>query len=87
MYIAKNGNISSVKVYNLFQIRAAAMNIKDLPKWMNVIPTFIGVALAIIGMYVLPLFGIRNTWGPIIGLPLGLIIGVAILANIAKNRG
>jgi len=62
------------------------MNIKDLPKWMNVIPTLIGVALAIIGMYVLPYYGIRNTWGPIIGLPLGMIIGVAILAGIARNR-
>ena len=62
------------------------MNIKDFPKWMNVIPTLIGVVLAIIGMYVLPYYGIRNTWGPIIGLPLGMIIGAAILAGIARNR-
>lgn len=53
---------------------------------MNVMPTLIGVALAIIGMYALPQFGIRNTWGPILGLPIGLIIGVAILSNIAKSR-
>ena len=62
------------------------MKVEDLPKWMSIIPTLIGVLLAIIGIYTFPLFGIRSTWGPIIGLPLGLIIGVAILALIAKNR-
>ena len=62
------------------------MDIKDLPKWTNAIPTLIGVALAIIGMYLLPSFGIRSTWGPILGLPLGMIIGVAILSSIAKRR-
>lgn len=63
------------------------MRVEDLPRWMNAIPTLIGVALAIIGMYTLPSFGIRNTLGPIVGLPLGLIIGVAILSGIAKSRG
>lgn len=62
------------------------MDIQNLPKWMNVIPTLVGVVLAIIGMYWLPTFGIRNTWGPILGLPLGMIIGVAILSGIAKKR-
>lgn len=62
------------------------MNFEGLPKWMNLIPSLVGVVLAIIGMYVLPQIGIRNTWGPIIGLPLGMIIGVAILANIARAR-
>ena len=62
------------------------MDIRDLAKWTNVIPTLIGVVLAIIGMYALPQFGIRNTWGPILGLPIGMIIGVAILSSIAKNR-
>lgn len=62
------------------------MKIEDLPKWMNVIPTLIGVGLAIIGMYALPHYGIRNTWGPIVGLPLGLVAGVAILALVARNR-
>lgn len=61
------------------------MNIKDLPIWVNLIPTLIGVALAIIGMYVFPNYGIRNIWGPILGLPVGMIIGVAIIAKIARN--
>jgi hypothetical protein len=61
------------------------MPLEHLPKWMNAIPTLIGVALAIIGMYWLPSVGIRNTWGPIIGLPLGMIIGIAILAGIARK--
>ena len=63
-----------------------AMDIQDLPKWMTLIPTLIGVALAIAGMYVLPMYGIRNTFGPIIGLPVGMIVGVALLALIAKRR-
>ena len=62
------------------------LDITGLPKWTNVIPTLIGVALAISGMYVLPLLGIRNVWGPILGLPIGLIIGVAILSTVAKRR-
>lgn len=62
------------------------MDIKDLPKWMNVIPTLVGVALAIIGMYWLPTLGIRNIWGPILGLPLGMVIGAAILSGIARKR-
>ena len=62
------------------------MRVEDLPKWMNAIPTLVGVVLAIIGMYTLPSLGIRNIWGPIIGLPVGLIIGVAILSSIAKSR-
>ena len=62
------------------------MDIQDLPKWMTLIPTLIGVALAIAGMYVLPMYGIRNTFGPIIGLPVGMVVGVALLARIAKRR-
>ncbi len=62
------------------------MKIENLPKWMNVIPTLIGVVLAIAGMYIFPMYGIRNTFGPIIGLPVGLIIGVAVLAFIASRR-
>ena len=61
------------------------MRVEQLPKWMHVIPSLIGVALAILGMYTLPEIGIRNTWGPIIGLPLGLIVGVGVLAIIAKR--
>ena len=53
---------------------------------MKAMPTFIGVALAIIGMYTFPLIGIRNTFGPIVGLPLGIIIGVAILWRIAREH-
>ncbi len=53
---------------------------------MNVIPALIGVALAISGMYALPHFGIRNIWGPILGIPFGLVVGVAILSGIAKTR-
>ncbi len=62
------------------------MRLKELPGWMNVIPTLIGVAVAVVGIYALPQFGIRNTWGPIIGLPLGMLIGVAILAKLAGKR-
>ena len=62
------------------------MNIQDLPKWMNVIPTLIGVMLSIGGMYILPMYGLRNTLGPIIGLPVGMVIGVAILAFLASRR-
>ena len=62
------------------------MKIEELPKWMNVIPVLIGVALAITGMYVFPLLGMRNTLGPIIGLPVGFIIGFAVLSIVAKNK-
>ena len=67
-------------------MRGQSLSIENLPKWYNVIPALVGVALAVIGMYALPQFGIRNTWGPIIGLPLCMVIGVAILARIAKDR-
>ena len=62
------------------------MKIEELPKWMSIIPTLIGVALAIAGIYVLPHYGIRNIWGPIIGLPLGMIIGMGVMAMIARSR-
>ncbi|MFC1499272.1 hypothetical protein ACFLS1_12495 [Verrucomicrobiota bacterium] len=62
------------------------MKIEELPKWMNIIPVLIGVVLAITGMYVFPLLGMRNTLGPIIGLPVGFIIGFVILSIIAKNK-
>lgn len=61
------------------------MEINGIRKWMNLIPTLIGVTLSIVGMYALPRYGIRNTWGPILGLPLGMIIGAAILARMAKT--
>lgn len=62
------------------------MEFKDMPKWMNIIPVGLGVALAIAGMYLLPLVGIRNIFGPIIGLPVGYAIGFAILFVILKSR-
>ena len=61
------------------------MKIQDLPKWMNLIPTLIGVTLAIVGMYGFPMLGIRNTYGPIIGLPVGFVIGVVVLRQIAER--
>ena len=96
---AQDGQVAAVSFHSMPQLFASdrehyvselpkrvEMNIKDLPKWMNVIPSLIGVALAIIGIYLLPQYGIRNTWGPIIGFPLGMIIGVAILSYIASVR-
>jgi len=62
------------------------MKIEDLPKWMSLIPTLIGVGLAITGMYVFPMYGLRNTLGPIIGLPIGMVVGVSVLALIARRR-
>lgn len=62
------------------------MRIQDLPQWMNVIPVLLGVGLAIGGMYVFPLLGLRNVLGPIIGLPVGAILGFAILALIARAK-
>ena len=62
------------------------MKIEELPRWMNAIPSLIGVALAIAGMFICPLYGVRNTFGPIIGLPVGLVIGVGVLAHIASKR-
>ncbi len=63
------------------------MKIEDLPKWMHVIPVLIGVGLAIAGMYIFPRFGLRNTLGPIVGLPAGMIIGFIVLSIIAKTKG
>ena len=62
------------------------MEIQDLPKWMNAIPVLIGVALAIAGMYLFPLIGLRNVLGPIIGLPLGTVIGFGVLQIVASSR-
>lgn len=65
---------------------SSEMKVQDLPLWMNFIPTLIGVTLAISGMYILPMYGVRNTFGPIIGLPVGTVIGVAVLAFVASRR-
>ena len=62
------------------------MHINELPKWMRIIPTLLGVALAFAGMYALPSYGIRNTWGPIVGLPLGFVAGLAALSAVASRR-
>ena len=62
------------------------MSIQHLPQWMQAIPVLIGVALAIAGMYVFPMVGLRNVLGPIVGIPLGLIIGFGVLAVIARSR-
>ena len=63
------------------------MKLEDLPKWTHVIPVLLGVVLAIIGMYVFPALGLRNTLGPIIGLPVGFVAGFGILALYAKSQG
>ena len=63
------------------------MKIEELPKWMHAIPVLIGVALAIIGIQFWPAMGIRGTIGPIVELPVGVIIGFVILAIYAKSKG
>ena len=63
------------------------MRIEDLPKWMHAMPVLIGVALALIGMHVFPMLGLRNVLGPIVGLPVGLMAGFAVLAIVAKSKG
>ncbi len=62
------------------------MKLEDLPKWTHLIPVLLGVTLAIAGMYVFPMMGLRNTLGPIIGLPAGLVIGFGLLALYAKRQ-
>ena len=63
------------------------MQLQDLPKWTHVIPVLLGVALSIVGMSVFPALGLRNTLGPIVGLPVGALVGFGILALYAKSRG
>ncbi|MCP4650093.1 MAG: hypothetical protein GY853_08470 [PVC group bacterium] len=62
------------------------MKLEDLPKWTHIFPVLLGVGLSIAGMYLFPKIGIRNTFGPILGLPAGAIIGFIILAVIAKSK-
>ena len=47
----------------------------------------LGVLFAVIGMKVFPALGLRNTLGPIIGLPVGAVAGFGILALYAKSKG
>ena len=54
---------------------------------MDACDTRIGVTLSIIGIQFGPAMGIRGTIGPIIGLPVGVIIGFVILAIYAKSKG
>ena len=63
------------------------MELQDLPKWTHVIPVLLGVAFALVGMKVFPALGLRNSLGPIIGLPVGAIAGFGILALYAKSKG
>jgi len=62
------------------------MKLEDLPKWTHVIPVLLGVVLSIVGMQVFPALGLRNTLGPIIGLPVGAIAGFGILALYARSK-
>jgi hypothetical protein len=62
------------------------MTLQDLPKWTHVVPILLGVALSIIGMSVFPMLGMRNTLGPILGLPLGSLLGFGLLALFARTR-
>jgi len=62
------------------------MKLKDMPMWMNIIPVGLGCVLAIAGMYLLPLAGIRNIFGPIIGLPVGYVIGFGICWLMIRNK-
>ena len=63
-----------------------SMEMKDMPKWMNLIPIGLGVGLSILGMYGLPLVGIRNVFGPMIGLPLGTVIGFGMVHLWIKDK-
>lgn len=62
------------------------MKLEDLPKWTHVIPVLLGVALSIIGMYAFPAIGLRNTLGPILGLPTGFVLGFCVLAIYARTQ-
>lgn len=68
-------------------VKGVSNEIEELPKWMHAIPVLIGVALAIIGIQFGPAMGIRGNIGPIVGLPVGVIIGFVILAIYAKSKG
>ena len=54
---------------------------------MHAIHVLIGVTLSIIGIQFGPAMGVRGTIGPIVGLPVGVIIGFVILAIYAKSKG
>ena len=59
------------------------MRVKDLPPAMHTIPVLIGIALSVAGRYLLPHINISWKLGPIIGLPVGILIGLGLLALIA----
>ena len=63
------------------------MKIGDLPKWMQVIPVLMGVTLAIIGMQIAPVMGLRGSLGPIVRLPVGVISGFSLLAIYDNTKG
>lgn len=62
------------------------MEMKDMPRWMNVIPVLTGVAIASLGILILPKFGIRATFGPIVGLPVGALLGFGIVWLMIKDK-
>ena len=67
-----------------FVLPRLTMKVEELPKWTHVFPVLLGVGIGITGMYAFPLVGLRNTLGPILGLPTGFILGFVLLAIVAR---
>lgn len=62
------------------------MKLEELPKWTQGIPVLLGVAFSLVGMQVFPAMGLRPVLGPIVGLPMGVVIGFGGLAIYAASK-
>jgi hypothetical protein len=62
------------------------MDIQDLPRWSQAIPVLIGVVMALVGMQIFPFLGMRPALGPILGLPVGFLIGFVALGIWSRTR-
>lgn len=62
------------------------MKLQELPPWTQGIPVVLGVGFSLIGMQIFPGMGLRPVLGPIIGLPMGVVLGFGSLAIYAASR-
>jgi len=53
----------------------------EIPGWLKIIPVLLSMGTGLVGAH------IGNRWIVILGIPLGLIVGLLILAAVAKVKG
>jgi len=62
------------------------VDIQDPPRWSQAIPVLFGVAMALVGMRISPMVGVQPVLGPMLGLPVGFLVGFVALGIWFRGR-